>query len=484
MAFHIGYLFDAIVCVWVTAQAMYSMVLFVDLYLFSLPTNFVDMGEPLSIPESEYPYIVLYYPVLRELEQTMRTTFSCLDQLEYPRQRFKIVAIPNSNDLETIASLERLQAEYRWLQIVPVPPTSDPRWSVVWSAWDANEKAYWWRRGKRAGVRDLPAKKTRQLIYAFYTTFAELKDHEPGFVINYIDADSCPPTDHFLAAAKGLRHFDVLQSQNISGNLNRSAAETLCAYDHMTWDGYKYAHLSADGRQPYWVLGKGLFFKGADLMALGGFHPWITIEDPEVGLRFWKNGRRLGVIEGSLIEEVPNTFAKAVTQRKRWVCGFFQSLNRPPGHLNYTPWERLKAWMIFIPCLSQAIHLIGVPTGIWALWLLIAHPGALPEWTLIFACVNLTVLAVSMSFLYVRIWRRTALVCARTRDRVWYMLRINPVAILIWQIMWIVPLVIGFRMFLRDEGLAWERTEKVDANHNLIHIKTAERAPRTGTVER
>ena len=296
----------------------------------------------------------------------------------------------------------------------------------------------------------------------------ELRDVEPDFVINYIDADSCPPRDHFLAAARGLRHYDVLQAQNIAGNLNASVAATWHAYDHMTWDGYKYAHLTANGRQPYWVLGKGLFFKAKDLVALGGFHPWITIEDPEVGLRFWANGKRLGVIEGSLIEEVPDTLAKGIIQRKRWVCGFFQTLHRPLHYLGFTPWQRVKAWLIFLPCLSQAIHLIGVPTGLWALWMFIFHPGALPSWTLWLAVANLVVLTCSMSALYDRIWTRTKLVCRRRRDRIAYMLRINPISILIWQILWIIPLFIGFRMFLMGEGLVWERTEKIDANRKLI----------------
>ena len=85
------------------------------------------------------------------------------------------------------------------------------------------------------------------------------------------------------------------------------------------------------------MLGKGLFFKASDLVALGGFHPWLTIEDPEVGMRFWINGKRLGIIENPLIEEVPTTFVHGITQRKRWVAGFFQSLASPLREMGMTP---------------------------------------------------------------------------------------------------------------------------------------------------
>ena len=100
----------------------------------------------------------------------------------------------------------------------------------------------------------------------------------------------------------------------------------------MAWDGWMYPHLSAHGRQPYWVLGKGLFYRVSDLIPLGGFHPWITIEDPEIGLRYWMNGKRLGILQSPLIEEVPETWRRRhhatqalglrflpVAGRARWV---------------------------------------------------------------------------------------------------------------------------------------------------------------------
>jgi glycosyltransferase XagB len=460
-------LINALIGVFIVAQILYLGTFLVEIYFATLPINWVDMGSALPATEGDYPYICLFYPVLREPAETMRTTFVSLTKLEYPRHRYKVVAIPNSNDRETIASLQTLRSEFDFLEILEVPPTSDPSWQLIWDAWENNPKAYWWHQGERAGVRDLPPKKTRQLIYAFYHIAESLK-HEPNLAINYIDADSCPPPDHFKAAAIGLQRYDVLQSQNVAGNLNASMAATWHAFDHMSWDGGKYAHLSSNGRQPYWVLGKGLFFKAADLLALGGFHPWVTIEDPEVGLRFWINNKRLGVIEGSLIEEVPESWIGGITQRKRWVCGFFQALGQPLGYLGYSPWQRFKAWMIFLPCLSLWINAIGVPTGIWALWVYLAGRSPLPLWTVWLSLINLFAFAVMLGLLYGRTWQRTGLVLDRWIDRVWYMVRVNPLSIMVWWVLWLIPLFIGFTMYLGDGGLVWQRTEKVDANHALV----------------
>lgn len=37
-----------------------------------------------------------------------------------------------------------------------------------------------------------------------------------------------------------------------------------------------------------------------------------------------------------------------------------------------------------------------------------------------------------------------------------------------WMLFWSVSIVIGIQMFVRDKGLVWERTEKVDAYHDLV----------------
>jgi len=453
-------------------QALYFLSFAVDAYFFTRPVDWVDTSDEAKRSITHYPYIVLFYPVLRELEETMRTTFHSLSRLEYPPGRYSVIAIPNRDDTETVAALKRLQREFPFVRIIEVPPTTHSSWNRVWTAWQRTPKAYWWHRGRRRHNRALPPKKTRQLVYAFYQVVAVLGQKE-DFLVNYIDADSCPPRDHFLAAAIGIQDYDVLQAQNVAGNLNDTLAASWHAFDHMAWDGSKYPHLSAGGTHPYWVLGKGLFFRASDLVALGGFHPWLTIEDPEVGMRFWVNGKRLGIIQGSLVEEVPSTFAHGITQRKRWVAGFFQSLGTPLRAMGMRPWDRFKAWLNFLPCLSLWLNAVGVPVGLWALWRWYDGSSPLPLWLAPLVAINVYFFALSLTMLYIRTWQRTALVLDGFWARVWYMLRVNPLFVMIWWVVWLIPLAIGFKMYLRDEGLVWERTEKSDANNELVRTGAA-----------
>jgi len=448
-------------------QLLYLLSMGIDLYFFSLPTNWVDMSEAKDLKEGDYPFIILFYPVLKEMESTMRTTFQSLEKVEYPRDRFKVISIPNANDLETIQSLENLQKEFSFLEILQVPSISDESWNLVWDAWEKNPKAYWWHVGKYAKRKDLPPKKTRQLIYAFYHVAKQFEGKE-DFLVNYIDADSCIPTDHFLAGAVGIRHYDVLQATNIAGNLNATWAASFHAFDHLQWDIRKYPHLSANGKHPFWVLGKALFYKGSDLLFVGSFHPWIAIEDPEVGMRLWMNGKKLGIINKPVIEEVPCTFHRGIVQRKRWVCGFFQTLTEPLTRLGMTPYQKFLSWLNFIPCLSLWVNSIGLPIGIWQLILWLEGRGGLPLWIIVLSIFNISLYFLLLISLYISVWKNTALVLNSWTARLWYIIRINPLFSLFWGLFWLIPIWIGYRMYAGEGGLVWDRTQKVDANAKLF----------------
>jgi len=462
-----------LITLFAVTQLLYTLGFCIDFYLYSLPVNWVRVEDADTIPPAKLPLIILFYPVLRELEETMRTTMRAISRIDYPRERFRVIAIPNQDDTVTIGALDRLRAEFGFLEIFRVPPTSAPSWEPVWQAWSRNKKAYWWHQGPHAGLRELPPKKTRQLIYAFYHASAAMVGYE-DFLVNYIDADSCPPTNHFKGGAAGMLSFDVLQSQNVAGNLLKSLASSWHSFDHMCWDGSKYTHLSANGTHPYWVLGKGLFFKASDLSALGGFHPWMAIEDPEVGMRFWANGKRLGILKDPLIEEVPETFHDGIVQRKRWVCGFFQSLGDPLDRLGFTPVEKLKAWTNFLPCLMLSLNTLGIPPGIWALWTAIKGLNILPLWLSLLGAMNILFYVLMFGAQYARTWRRTALVLEKRGDRLAYMIPINPLFQMVWWLIWLIPLWIGLRMYLKEGGLVWHRTPKIDANRDLIISKTGD----------
>lgn len=457
--------------IYVISQVLYFIGFAVMLYFFTRHINWVNTADAKTLSKDKYPKIILLYPVLKELEETMRTTMLGLAKLDYPQDKFRIVAIPNWNDATTIESLKRLTSEFSFLEMLVIPPTTDPTWQVVWSAWDKNPKSYWWHKGKYHGEKALPPKKTRQMIYAFYTLVSQAGD---DWLLDYIDADSVPPADHFLAAAAGMQKYDVLQSTNIAGNLLDTWAASFHSMDHMAWDGLVYPHMSANGKHPFWVLGKGLFYKAKDLVEVGCFNPWVTIEDPEIGMRLWTNGKRIGMIANPLIEEVPITIKRGIIQRYRWTCGFFQSLNGCVKHMGMNFWQRQQARLNLLPCLFLTVNAVGLPIGVWALVQWLQNLSPLSIFWLALSLVNIASYIVLMTIIYVNTWHRTALVLHRLRDRLNYMFRVNPLFLWVYWFIWIIPLVKGFEMFLLDKGKVWLRTEKLDKNHKLVREKIKE----------
>jgi hypothetical protein len=65
-------------------------------------------------------------------------------------------------------------------------------------------------------------------------------------------------------------------------------------------------------------------------------------------------------------------------------------------------------------------------------------------------------------------WRQSGIVLRSRRERAHFMFRVNPVFLFVYWIWWAIPMAIGFWMFLGDRGQRWERTTKIDANHDLV----------------
>ena len=446
-------------------QGLYLFSLLVTLWFHTRPADTVEVSAEPPEPGTPLPTIILFYPVLRELEETMRTTFLGMEHAKYPPELLRVISIPNADDEQSISALHRLQQEFSWLEVMPVPPTTDPSWRAVWSSWDMNAKAYWWHVGKRAGDSALPPKKTRQLIWAMYQTAPGNEDT----LLSYIDADSVVPRSYWYGAAKASQTYDVVQFTNITGNLLSTWPTSFYGMDHISWDSTLYKRMTAHGKHPFYVLGKGLFFRYRDLLESGGFHPWLTIEDPEVGMRLWTNGARLGVVEDPLVEEVPATWSQGVLQRKRWVAGFFQSLSSPLVHMGMRPLARMRARLNFVPCLSLMINPIGFVVGIYVLVRAALSPERfVPVGLEVLALVTFALAVGVLIFGWIRSWTATRQVLPARKDRLRYSLRVNPIFLLVYWLWWIAPLVKGFGMFLTDRGLVWERTEKIDANHGLI----------------
>ena len=138
-----------------------------------------------------------------------------------------------------------------------------------------------------------------------------------------------------------------------------------------------------------------------------------------------------------------------------------------------TRWERFKARLNLVPCLSLIINPVGLPVGVIVMTRTLNGTMDLPLPWVAIGIVNIVCFLGLLTFIYVRTWRRSGLVLDSWTQRARYWLRINPISLWVYWTIWTVPILIGFQMFLRNRGQAWERTNKNDANHDLVRDKLA-----------
>jgi len=136
--------------------------------------------------------------------------------------------------------------------------------------------------------------------------------------------------------------------------------------------------------------------------------------------------------------------------------------------------EKFKAWLIFLPCLTMSLNVLGFPLSVWAAVTWFNGTGILPSWCRYWAVANLSLYTFFMTALYYRTWIRTTLIMDSTWERVRYMLRVNPLCLSLWWMFWTIPLWIGYGMYRNNLGLRWERTLKNDDNKLLVRGRVAQ----------
>ena len=112
-----GLLVLVLLFVYLTVQGLYLVVFAVHAYFFTRPVDWITAQE-VAHP-TRRPPIVLFYPVLRESEETMRTTLGTIAaaQETYAPGKALVVAVPNSDDILTIGALIRLCEEFVFLKV-------------------------------------------------------------------------------------------------------------------------------------------------------------------------------------------------------------------------------------------------------------------------------------------------------------------------------------------------------------------------------
>jgi hypothetical protein len=113
--------------------------------------------------------VVVLYPVRSRTEAAMRDDLSRIGSRDVWGRHRRVLAVTDHDDVETLAALRRLRAEFAHLDVLVAPDAADPSWSAAWGSWLADARsgreAVW--RETRSGRR-LSPRQRRQVVYGHH----------------------------------------------------------------------------------------------------------------------------------------------------------------------------------------------------------------------------------------------------------------------------------------------------------------------------
>ncbi|TCQ11841.1 cellulose synthase/poly-beta-1,6-N-acetylglucosamine synthase-like glycosyltransferase [Rhizobium sp. PP-F2F-G36] len=286
------------------------------------------------------PVYSIFVALYRETEVVAQLV-GALDRLDWPRSRLDIKLICEADDGETLAALEALSLSSEY-EIVRVPPA-------------------------------VPRTKPKALSYA-------LPGARGAFLTIY-DAEDRPDPGQlreahtvFLAADPRVA---CLQSPLVVTNAKASWLSAMFALEYAALFRGLLPFLSSAGL-PLPLGGTSNHFRVDVLKAVGGWDPFNTTEDADLGMRLYRQGYRSQMILRPTLEDAPTDTAAWFAQRTRWYKGWLQTwlvMMRDPGHLHrQMGWKAFATSQILVAgmILSALSHPLTIAFLFYLGWTLLA----------------------------------------------------------------------------------------------------------------
>ncbi len=268
----------------------------------------IDPSDLAAIDERTLPVYSILVPVYKEPEVVGRLV-TALAALDYPKHKLDVIVLLEADDGATLEALRRAEPPANWRLIVV--PDSQPRTKPK-----ACNYGLFFARGEYLVIydaEDLPDP-------------AQLRTAVAAFRKNALD---------YVCFQAALNYF----------NARENLLTRMFTLEYSYWFDYLIPGLDRL-RLPIPLGGTSNHFDVAKLRKLGGWDPFNTTEDADLGIRACVEGYRVGYINSTTYEEANSEFKNWIRQRSRWVKGYLQTFLvywRDPVDL----WRRI-GWRNFI----------------------------------------------------------------------------------------------------------------------------------------
>jgi len=328
---------------------IYLIAVVYRVYLFSRSSRsdgleVVTDEEALSVPEADLPFYTIMIPAYREAS-VMGKLMDNIARFDYPVDRLEVLLLVEQDDEETLAVLRDIEPGPSF-RLVVVPP-GEPR--------------------------------TKPKALNFGLTLAR------GEVVAVYDVEDAPDILQLRRAAVALARFGpevaCIQAKLSYGNSSQNFITRSFTIEYTMWYSFFLPGLSSM-HAPIPLGGTSNHFRRAALRALGGWDPYNVTEDCDLGIRMFREGYDVKVLDSVTLEEANSDFVNWVKQRSRWYKGYLQTflihLRSPVEVTREIHWKgvgHLSAFVGGTPILAVVNPIFWTLTIVW----FVAHPAFLLE---------------------------------------------------------------------------------------------------------
>lgn len=302
-------------------------------------TELVSDEQARAYPESELPVYTVMIPAYKEPE-VINELIQRVTQFEYPPDKLDVKLLIEADDSITIGAIEKAMPGDQF-ELVLVPAAE-------------------------------PRTKPKALNYGLTLARGE-------FVAIY-DAEDEPEPLQLRRAAIALGRLgpDVacVQAKLTYHNPMQNMITKWFTIEYSLWFSFFLPGLAAMAA-PIPLGGTSNHFRRVALQAMGAWDPYNVTEDADLGIRMFREGYTVRVLESNTFEEANSDFVNWMKQRSRWLKGYLQTFAihfREPRELKRElGWKGLMHFTMFVggtPILAIINPIFWFMTILW----FVAHP--------------------------------------------------------------------------------------------------------------
>ena len=302
-------------------------------------TEVVSDDEARAVPDAELPVYTVMIPAYREPE-VISELIQRISHFEYPPDRLDVKLLVEADDAVTIGAVNEAMPGDQF-EMVAVPQ-AEPR--------------------------------TKPKALNFGLTLAR------GEFVAIYDAEDEPEPLQLRRAVVAMRRLgpDVacLQAKLSYHNPMQNIITKWFTIEYALWFSFFLPGLAAMGA-PIPLGGTSNHFRRVALQAMGAWDPFNVTEDADLGIRMFREGYTVRVLESTTYEEANSDFVNWMKQRSRWLKGYLQTFAvhlREPRQLHRdVGWKGIVHFTMFVggtPVLAIVNPVFWIMTLLW----FVAHP--------------------------------------------------------------------------------------------------------------